>query len=189
MSEKLPFWIAALDSNRFRSFAYTSNIWMVYSEIMNANKLIGKKWKPPKLSLFSDIEHVGREEKLPTGDFMNGLVYMSISEKAKDILDDHIKNQVELLPLETEIGKYYELNIRQIECLDEKKSILKRFPSGKGIMYVEKYAFIMETITGKNMFFSEELGFTKLFVSNTFKQIVEDNKLSGIKFSPIPVPE
>jgi len=187
MSDKLPFWIVHVDSNRYRSFAYTPSDWMNYSDIMNENRLIGNIWNPPNLSLFSDPEYVGKEEKLPIADFMKGLVFLSISEKAKSILYSLIKDQVELLPLKTEIGEYYELNIQRINCIDEKKSILKRPTSGNGILYVEKYAFLMEIITGRNILLAKELGFTKCFVSETFKQIVEQNSLSGLIFSTIPV--
>jgi hypothetical protein len=156
---------------------------------MNENRLLGNLWNPPKLFLFSDIENIGREEKLPIADFMNGIVFISISEKAKSVLNVLMEDQVELLPLATEIGKYYEMNIHRIACLDEKKSVLKRPSSGKGILYAEKFAFNMEKIIGRNIFLSEELGFTKCFVSDFFKQTVEKNSLSGLKFSSIPMPE
>ena len=189
MNGKLPFWIMSRDSNRFRSFAYSSSDWMSYLESMKENKKIANIWKPPKLFLFSDIEHVGREEKLPIADFMNGLVFISISEKAKSILVELMENQVELLPLDTEIGKYYELNIDRICCLDEQKCVLKRPSSGKGILHVEKYAFFINKIAGRNIFLSAELGFTKCFVSDVFRQTIEENSLSGLLFSAIPVPE
>jgi len=187
MDDRIPFWIIRKDSNRYRSFGYCSSDWMNYSDIMNDNRLIGNEWNPPKLSLFTDIEHVGREEKLPIADFMNGLVILSISEKAELILHSLLEDQVELLQLETEIGKYYELNIRRISCLDEEKCVLRRPSSGKGILYVERYAFNMDNILGRNIFLSTELGFTVCFVSDTLKIIVEKNSLSGLIFSTIPL--
>ena len=187
MDDRIPFWIIRRDSNRYRSFAYCSSDWMNYSDIMNENRLIGNKWNPPKLSLYTDVEHVGREEKLPIADLMNGLVFLSISEIADSKLHSLMEDQVELLQLETEIGKYYELNIRRISCLDEEKCVLKRPSSGKSILYVERYAFIMDNILGRNIFLSTELGFTVCFVSDDLKNLIEKNSLSGLIFSTIPI--
>jgi len=117
---------------------------------------------------------------------MNGIGKLSISEKALSILEPIIRNQLELLPLETSIGPYFELNVKQLSCLDISKCDVARFKSSGRIMKINKYAFIDETIRGSNIFCSYELRGNTIFVSKLFTDTVESNKLTGVVFDKIP---
>jgi hypothetical protein len=188
MISDYPLWILTRDSTRFRSFTFNHTSfteWMEYIEILLSGELFRDKWKPPKLFLYYDEEIKGGGEESPVGDFMNGIGKFSINVKALSILKPIIRNQVELLPLETSIGPYFELNIKQIACLDISKCDVVRFKSSERIKQINKYAFNDETIRGRNIFCSSELRGNTIFVSELFKNTVELNNLTGVEFEKV----
>ncbi len=190
MNSDIPFWIVNRDSNRFRSFTWNHSSfpdWINYLEIMKSGDQFGGKWNPPFLSLYYDEEVKGGGEKLPIGDFMNGIVDLSMNSRARSILEPILQNQVELLPLKTSIGVYFELNIRHISCLDISRCTVERFKSSGRIMHAKTYAFFEENISGINLFCSSELSINPLFASDLFKKTVESNNLTGLEFERIPV--
>jgi hypothetical protein len=131
--------------------------------------------------LYRDEE--GEEEKKPIGDFVQ-LFGPSINLKAKEILEPYIGNTVEFLPLKTDLGTYFTLNVSLVDCLDVSRSELKRFHDG-GIMRVERYAFYENRLKDIHLFHIPEIKGSRWFVSNEFKILVEANSLQGLLFYPI----
>lgn len=152
-------------------------------KLFNGNKNLLKDWIPPKLRLFRDKG----ENKKPIANFMGGFIEISIDEKALSILKSLIENNVELLPLDTEIGTYYGLHVREVDCLDKSRSLVKKFRNSDRVMRVEKYAFLMDKLDGIHIFRVVELGGSRLFVSGEFKKIIEENNLTGLIFYPVPI--
>ncbi len=132
------------------------------TDTINANKKLLPDWKPIKVSLFEDPE--GKERSKPLGDFM-GIVGPAVSHKAKSILEGLISNTVEFLPLDFEEERYYALNITWVDCLDATHSEVELFRSGR-IMNVVRYAFKWERLENIHMFYINELGKSRLFVSD-----------------------
>jgi Immunity protein family (Imm11) len=191
MNNRYPYWIVVRDSNRFRSFNWNEtkrsrDEWSACLDRMREGKSLAEIWKPPELSLYYDEEVAGGGEDLPVSDFMNGILSISLNSKARAILEPLILDQVEFLPLPTSIGDYFEMNVRQINCLDVPNSVVERFRSSDRIMHVQKYAFFTEKLAGVHLFFAAELGINPLFASEEFRQAVEANGLTGLLFMEIP---
>lgn len=157
-------------------------------DLFRTGKRLGEKWKPIKIGLWEDPENKKEKDK-PIADFASAGTAPAINEKAKSIVSPLISRTVELLPLLSNKDSYYAMNVELVDCLDVGNSIVERFKSSNRIMSVEIYAFNWDRLEGINMFRIPELGLGRLFVTDTFKQKVEDAKLLGLLFSPIPLVE
>jgi hypothetical protein len=128
-------------------------------------------------------EGEGEAEK-PVGDFPS-FIPLAISSKALDTLHPLIKDNVEVLDLISDVGKFCALNVFVYDCLDHSSSVFKRFTDG-GIMRVETYAFRAGCLEGKHIFRLPEI-WTYTFASNEFKRVVEENDLKGLLFYKVPM--
>lgn len=132
------------------------------------------------------------EETQEKGDFPSFDVPV-LSEKAWNVLQPLIQNDVEALPITVEKeyfgemgGTYYALNILSIvACLDEEKSEFYRYSHG-GIMEVTKHVFLPEKLEGIHIFkiMAEGAVFSHydFYISEDFKNLVEQNNLKGLFF-------
>jgi hypothetical protein len=178
----MKIWNILEDSNTYRLFEFVDRSREM--EILYANgrgKRLAGSWDPIKVRLYNGPET--DEESKPLGDF-TGFIGPAISLRASTILEPYIANTVELLPLNTYIGPYFLLNVDWVDCLDVSHSIVRRFRTGR-IMDVESYSFRWEKLDNIHIFHIPELAMSKLFVSDVFKKIVEDNNLGGLAFYPV----
>jgi hypothetical protein len=184
------FWDVILDSNIYRTFTtgWEVNKRLEFRDVFKSSQKFGNSWNLIKLELWEG-EYAKREKKKPVADFMNsGLAIKAVSQSAKEVLESLILEQVEFLPFDTPVGKYYGLHVNYVDCLDLSKVTAKYFSDGR-VMRVVKYAFYWEKLEGIHIFRLPELGLSRLFVSDEFKQTVEKNKLTGLMFYPIPLVE
>lgn len=193
---KRTFWDVLLDCNKYRLFAHDLDAEgparsLEFNEMLKTTRQFGENWHPLRLELWEgEPGKRKKEERKPNADFMGtGLLLDAISGRAKSLLESLIVNQVEFLLLETPVRPYYGLHVKYVDCLDAKHSAVVRFKSSGRIMEVEKYAFHWDRLEGVNIFRLPELGLSRLFVSDEFKRIVEDNGLTGLEFYPIPLVE
>jgi hypothetical protein len=177
------FWKIMIDSNQYRSFSLNTQVHNPDDDeyIMELNKGISmlSRWKPLSLILYEDDKR--SETKKNCSDFM-GYLGPAINEKARSSLSTLIEKSVEFLPLSTPIGKYWMMNINAIDCLNESKSDVKRFSSGK-IMRVVNYSFYEDKLQDVHLFILN-VG-TDIIVSNTFREVYDQNNLTGLKFYPL----
>ena len=143
---------------------------------------LGPGWVPLRVKLFEDE---GEAEK-PVGDFpsLGGTIPLPISVLALEVLHPLIKDDVDVLDLITDVGKFYALNVFTCDCLDHSRSVFERFRSGR-IMRVEKYAFKPRCLGGKHIFRLPEI-WAYVFVDEAFKQMVEQHDLKGLLFYKVP---
>ena len=183
-------WIIRTNPDIYRSFGPTQEFFDRYIEWVDKfqePKLLSSDWPNVELELFSGELGKEKKERLkPNPDFARGYIVMCCSEKARLTIEPLVNAQVEFLPLMTPIDTYYEMNIQRIPCLDVENSVVKRFKDGE-IMRAEKYAFHWEFLDGQHIFWAMELGKTPTFVSDVFKQLVEENGLTGLEFFSVPL--
>lgn len=111
--------------------------------------------------------------------------FFVISELALDKLRDILEPRGQVLPVITESKKknffgYYPTNPLSC-CFDKEKSIYRQYP--KGLM-IDKPALIAKNITDDYLFSIEE-DISRVFVTDKFKQRVEECGLLGFDFSVI----
>ena len=103
--------------------------------------------------------------------------------KAVSELSCMLKNEAEILPLHSEDGTFYAINVIDVlDCIDYKKSEYKTFRDGKRIMCFTKYSFIESIIKKHNIFKIKDEPLKRPFVSDEFKNIVQSSGLIGFKF-------
>ena len=146
-------------------------------EIQSFDGRSHKDWTP------LDVKRMYPEENLPLSD-APGFTIPVFSENAVDALKYLMEGQIELLNLNFKEKKYYGINvINVLNVLDYENAEYKLFKSSGRIMKIMKYEFrVCDELYESNIFKIVDEPRSYVFVSNEFKQCVEDNNLSGFKF-------
>lgn len=109
--------------------------------------------------------------------------------EAKQIISDLLENHVEFLPLASPTvtnTEYFAINVLQIlDCLDYEGCEFTRFKSTGGIRSVRKFEFKRDRIGGIPIFKLPILRSISTYVNDEFKQLVEDNNLTGLEFRKV----
>lgn len=116
--------------------------------------------------------------------FWSGEDTILTNERAKACLESLLNGYVEFVPLKCKDRTLYMIHVvTVIEAVDCKNKRLGKSARGKN---VEKYAFIPERVEGVPIFktiIENYVHSTETFVSSEFKEIVEQNHLTGFKFT------
>lgn len=134
-------------------------------------------WKP------LPVKRMEPEKKLELSD-APGFTIPVFSKKALEILRPLIQNSVEELALQFQEAEYYGINVTAVlNVIDYSKAKYRMYSDGKRIMAFQKYAFrnCIE-LRNNNIFKIVDEPTRRAFVSDKFKQTVENYNLSGFKF-------
>ena len=177
-------WRVISDGNTYRSLDNPSvnpGVFLDLNDMLRDGKAIGETWDPPELYLYDEPG----EESKPISNFPCFSGFFVIDKRALENLYPVIESSIiEILPLPSSIEDLSVLNIEMLDCIDHSRSQFKHFSSGR-IMRVEKYAFVQRNLIDKHIFRLPEESFTKVFVDDEFKTIVEENELHGLLFYPL----
>lgn len=147
---------------------------------------MGKYQDVEESSIWTPLEV--RIESLNTkrGDFFSIIARKFAStQKAWNILAPLIENNVQLLPLKSDDGDFNILKvINTIDCLDHTKADIFRSPETNRVLRIRKYVFKTELIQNQHFFSIPESKFG-ILVSQSFKDLVEQNNLKGLKFEQV----
>ncbi len=193
MSAKV--WIARIDVENYRLFEPTPEFFDKCVEWINKfreERLFSQEWQPVEMVLFEGEKGKKRKERRkPIADFTSGYVVDACSERARAVIEPLVRGQVEFLPLITPVGMYFEMNLQRLSCLDvERSEIDYLYPEEKRkIFQVKKYAFRWDALKDQHIFWIREVGKTPTFVSDEFKNLVEEHGLTGLEFYPVPLVE
>ncbi len=111
--------------------------------------------------------------------------------EAKEIIRELIEDHVEFLPLayyenfvdKAIDSKYFAINVLQIlDCLDYERSEFSYYGPLKKII---RYEFKSDCIRGIPIFKLPILNRVTTYVTDEFKQLVEDNNLTGLEFRKV----
>jgi len=81
---------------------------------------------------------------------------------------------------------FYVINVTDlIDCLDYDNSEIKRFPSSGRVMRVIKYVFKIEKLRNTTIFKLPEFPKAISYVTEEFKNVVEENNIKGFKFKEL----
>lgn len=109
-----------------------------------------------------------------------------INERCFRVLAPYIKDKAQVLPAQSNAQKLFVLNVTTvIDCLDRENSKLKLFPSSGRLMRVEEYAFHRELLVDAFVFKIPEELHTHPYVTEDFKNLMEQNNIKGFKFVPV----
>jgi len=176
--------------NDYRSFSNTpegQKNWLSWHGKAHEHRPLATEWPLVTMTLFEgDTGQKRKVAKRPVPDFSNGYAFDSCSERAKNIIESIAPGEIEFLPITTTVGQYYSMNIHEIDCLDENKSVIKWLPSGR-IMDVEKYALFWDRLEGQHIFIINKVGLNPTFVTNDFKELLESSNFPELYFLPVPL--
>ncbi|WP_379159267.1 imm11 family protein [Paenibacillus sp. sgz5001063] len=107
-----------------------------------------------------------------------------VSEKVKQILEPYIESEVEILPLIHDEMDLYMLNVtNMLDCVDWKRSEVEWFKD-KYFMGFIKLKFDLSKIPNDTYLFKiKETAKTTVYVTEAFKELVEQHQLKGLNFS------
>ncbi|MDR6224756.1 imm11 family protein [Desmospora profundinema] len=106
------------------------------------------------------------------------------SEKALNVTHDLIKDKVEVLPLSHPEHKYFAIHVlNAVDAVDYENAIVKELASGLRVSF-KKYSFLQEKLTGEHIFkvYLDDRVFSRVFVSDKFKERVTSSTLIGYEF-------
>ena len=150
-------------------------------------RAMGQRWKPfgdnyQPIKLELRRNELGKKNY--QFDFCSFLSpFLVFSESALTALADILKPRGQLLPVITESKRkkfygYYPTNPLS-GCFDKEKSVYEEWPNG---LIIRKLFLIAQNITDEYLFSVEE-DISRVFVTDKFKQRVEDANLLGFDFS------
>ncbi|NPA26526.1 MAG: hypothetical protein GXO36_02855 [Chloroflexi bacterium] len=191
----MKYWLVDLDVKHYRSFTWPrtperKQRWYYWMDRFQEGGRFAGEWEPPYLQLFQG--EVGQEEeetRKPIPDFINGYIDLACSQRAKEVVEPLVGNQIEFLPLRTEIGLYWELNIPRLPCLDVERAKIEWVTEGEVIFRVIRYACRWTVINGHHLFYVSEDWPASRFASEAFRRLVEAHGLTGLVFREIPLVE
>lgn len=153
--------------------------WEMINDTYEFNgKRISGIWNPIEVVAYVDTK-IGDSLYL----FPGGPIF---SERAVEVLKEFLEDRAEILPIKYNKGSFYVINITNvIQAVDIDKSKVVRFPSSGRIMKFESIAFFKEKLDNQPIFKISELPRTQVFVSDSFRESVINNNLTGFKFTEV----
>ncbi len=145
-------------------------------------------WDPPAIKWFKDDGRKLDKYNEPDISYIFMRSSLILSPKTTELIRPAVGNEVELLPIPFNDETWYFLNVfNHIDAMDKANSQYKIYRSGK-IGPLEKPAFFSDKIPHAKLFMIPEDPTTIYYAEHhpdndpgTFKNILEQNKLFGIK--------
>ena len=158
---------------------YTIEKWDIAYTLSFDGSKKADSWNKPQI--YSDYH----PESHPYVDYP-GFVYHTavciFSKKATDVLLPVIRNDVEVLPVISTEGSYCAINVTNVgDYIDYEHTKAKLFKSSGRIMSFLALAFQQDAIKNTNIF-RLPVGPKKYYVSDSFRNAVLNNDLSGFRF-------
>lgn len=185
------FWDVLADTNTYRVFQtlLSTEEWFELRDVLDQGLPMGERWQVLPLRFWEgDRGYKRAEKKKPIADFTEITLMPLVSARGRGVIEPLVAGQVEFLPFETPVGDYYGLHVKYVDCLDTSRIEAKYFADGR-VMRVVKYAFHWERLEGIHIFHVPEEKHARLFVSDEFRRLVEENGLTGLEFYPVPLVE
>lgn len=126
----------------------------------------------------------GKSSDCPT--FWNFTGSLIFSERAKQCLDNYLKDFVEFIPLKYNQANYYLLNIiRIVDAIDYNNATFRTLDTGL-VVGMDKYSFKENEVNNINMFkilLNERICNTEIYISSELKEKIEEFNLVGFKIT------
>lgn len=138
------------------------------------SKTVVEKWR---------LLYMLRGEPMKHPDFfeIDDTDVIAISQKGVDSLNVFLKETIELLPIETDAGRYYALNVLNfVDCLNKEESVYIATKDGTIVSY-SLLEFNQEKLKEHAIFKIPELPYCT-FVSDDILEQCEDHYLQGLVF-------
>lgn len=144
-------------------------------------ELVGNRWVPPRVRLLTELHR----QQLQRGDLPWYSSYvMTVTRRARTVLEEIVANDAEFLPLECEEEELWLMHPwRSVHALDAAGSDFALLPSGR-IREVTRYAFLEARIQKLACFIDQRLP-GRLFVTDAVVTAINNAKLTGTSFQEV----
>ncbi|EOO22643.1 MULTISPECIES: imm11 family protein [Bacillus cereus group] len=150
----------------------------------NSMVSLSDSWTPK----FIEVTDEGKSSDSPI--FLGKSGVQIISEKAKNVLESIVGDNVEFLPLihKQTNKQYYAMHVlRVLEALDTNKTIFDKLSSGL-IIGCKKFVFIPYVVQDEPIFklnINGKVHPNYLLVSDQFKNVILESELKGFQFTEV----
>ncbi|MCT4583683.1 MAG: hypothetical protein N4A54_02050 [Peptostreptococcaceae bacterium] len=131
------------------------------------------------------LNKIGGDIKSDNPKFWTTSGILMFSKRAKDVLEEIIKDDVEFVEANYEDEIYYLVNILSfLDIIDVERSKIRRLKTGLPVE-VKEYEFREGVLENQKMFkfyLNKRVKGSEILVTDEFKKAVEENNLSGFKF-------
>lgn len=167
------------DNCFFSEIKQPSQEWIMYLSMKNSWSSL-ENYIPVKLNLMKNYNNK-KNYNFDISLFLSPFIVLS--DKTKCFMEDILESRGQFLEVITESKRkkfigYYPTNVLK-GCFDFKRSIFREAENG---LIIDKPVLLKEFITDKYLFTIEE-DISRIFVTDKFKKIVEENNLIGFEFS------
>lgn len=104
---------------------------------------------------------------------------LAVNARAKTILYSLTANQVEFLPLNSQDGEYWLLNVLAIAHFDSERSVLSYREDGS-VRGGKHFVFAQQELLGKHIFRIPAYNYSRIYASQEFRELVETHQLTGL---------
>ncbi|GEM_PF-2364061 len=180
-------WLLQVDTKNYK-YLGTRNERVDIIPILDGSSRLDD-WKP--LNVRFDPYDFDNEKNIPNFISLSG--FPVCDSKTKVIIQEVVGSSIEFLPLvyytdEDTINTetiYYIINpVEIVDCLDHNNSEFQYLKSGT-ISKILKYSFEPDCTNNTTIFKLKEQRRSGIYVNDDFKQIVEENNLTGLKFKKV----
>lgn len=172
-------WQWGYEADKYDSFTFPNPIEVFdqYFEPYFDGTLIGNKWGDVKFETY-------RSDKVSSDCTGIGSQIPIFNERAAQVLSPFLNANVELLPIQHPAQRFYAVNVtRLIDGLDYDKSEVQYAEGHPGfVVDVSRFVFKLDVIRDYPIFKIPEFKRLRVFVTDTFKEAVEANRLTGFTF-------
>ena len=146
------------------------------------------KWKPVNVSYATEVSQDTDERHERISDFTNLSGRIICDEVSRSIIYELVKDHVDFLPLLSSTitdRRFYMLHpSTELDCLDNERSEFSRLSSGY-IMGIKRHSFKADCVGDVPIFRVPGNPGTRPYVNDIFKQLIEDNNLTGLEFRKV----
>lgn len=164
--------------NSYHSVKFQEKNWNLYTEIIGIDSM--PDWKPVRVT--KDTLN-GTPGDFPSLDSAIPV----FTKKSLNILLEHIKAEVVVLPIYTLTEELYIIKvINNIDCLDEKNSLMTGIDGSNIITTIYWHCFkknVEEMVENSFIFIMPQTKHLEVVVTEKFKNLVESEGLKGLDFS------
>lgn len=108
-----------------------------------------------------------------------------VNDKTKRILENVLHNEVEFLPLVHSTESFWIVNVvNLVDAIDYDTAIPFR-ATPTIITHFKQHGFYKEKVSNQWIFKLPEMPFTRIYVTEAFKEVVEQNNLTGFQFEQV----
>lgn len=165
------------DGDHYRGLRCSAELGPLATMVLTGESIVDD-WQPVEVELCTG--------SVPVGDILSFGPGMGVSQRGVDILAPLIEGSVEFLPLNSDDGQFYMMNvIRVVDALDRDSSELKLFKDGRRVMRIVRHVFYPSKTESEFVFKIPEQVRSRVYATDRFREAIERAELKGFHFTQL----